>query len=94
MGLDELNEAFNVLGLHKLNAEVLITNERSRQFHEKLGFCVEGRFRDYHFNGERFIDVFRLGMLDSEWSENRPRIESSILLGVNSIPGLDTAKGR
>jgi len=76
LGLDALNEAFYVLGLHKLNAEVLTTNERSLRFHEKMGFCVEGRFRDYHFNGEYFIDVIRLGILESEWSENRPKVES------------------
>jgi UDP-4-amino-4,6-dideoxy-N-acetyl-beta-L-altrosamine N-acetyltransferase len=76
LGLDALNEAFYVLELHKLNAEVLTSNECSLRFHEKLGFCVEGRFRDYHFNGERFIDVIRLGILESEWSENRSKVES------------------
>jgi UDP-4-amino-4,6-dideoxy-N-acetyl-beta-L-altrosamine N-acetyltransferase len=81
LALDALNEAFYVLDLHKLNAEVLITNERSLRFHKKLGFCVEGRFRDYHFNGERFIDVIRLGILKSEWSENRTKIESRITEG-------------
>jgi UDP-4-amino-4,6-dideoxy-N-acetyl-beta-L-altrosamine N-acetyltransferase len=73
LGFDALNEAFHVLGIHKLNAEVLITNERSLHFHEKMGFSVEGRFRDYHFNGKKFIDVIRLGILKSEWSKNKPK---------------------
>ena len=78
LGLDALNEAFCLLGLHKLNAEVLATNKLSLIFHEKLGFCAEGRFRDYHFNGKSFIDVIRFGILKSEWSENRPKVESRI----------------
>lgn len=78
LGLDALNEAFYVLELHKLNAEVLTSNKGGLRFHKKLGFCVEGRFRDYHFNGEYFIDVIRLGILESEWLEKRSKIESQI----------------
>jgi UDP-4-amino-4,6-dideoxy-N-acetyl-beta-L-altrosamine N-acetyltransferase len=78
LGFDALNEAFYILHLHKLNAEVLITNESSLHFHEKMGFTVEGRFRDFHFNGDKFIDVIRLGILESEWSKNKAKIENRI----------------
>jgi UDP-4-amino-4,6-dideoxy-N-acetyl-beta-L-altrosamine N-acetyltransferase len=71
LGIDALNEAFYVLDLHKINADVLINNKRSIHFHEKLGFIREGTFRDYHFNGEQFVDVVRLGVLKSEWVEKR-----------------------
>lgn len=78
LGLDALDEAFNVLSLHKLNAEVLSSNERSLRFHEKMGFHREGIFRDDHFNGEYYVDVVRLGIVKSEWVEKRPEIESLI----------------
>lgn len=88
LGLDALNEAFHVLGLHKLNAEVLKTNQPSLRFHEKLGFSCEGIFRDYHFNGKHFVDVVRFGILKTEWLEKTPEIESHIAMG-NAIAMFD-----
>jgi UDP-4-amino-4,6-dideoxy-N-acetyl-beta-L-altrosamine N-acetyltransferase len=78
LGLDALNEAFDVLRLHKLNTEVLSTNERSLHFHNKLGFRSEGIFRDSHFDGENYINIIRYGILQSEWPEKRPDVEQRI----------------
>ncbi len=78
IGLDALNEAFSVLNLHKLNAEVISTNRRSLRFHEKLGFSREGCFRDYHFDGYDYVDVIRFGILSSEWLKKRSEIEHHI----------------
>ncbi|MBT4944960.1 MAG: UDP-4-amino-4,6-dideoxy-N-acetyl-beta-L-altrosamine N-acetyltransferase [Candidatus Marinimicrobia bacterium] len=78
LGLDALDKAFYELNLHKLNAEVLSTNECSLLFHEKLGFNREGIFRDYHFDGEGFVDVIRLGILKSEWVKKRSEIKNRI----------------
>ena len=78
LGLDALSEAFGPLRLHKLNSEVLATNERSIRFHEKLGFQLEGRFRDFHHDGERYVDVVRVGILSSEWEERRKSIERTV----------------
>lgn len=75
IGLDALNKAFSELNLHKLNAEVLCTNERSLVFHKKLGFTQEGHFRDFHYDGHNYLDVIRFGMLKSEWSQKRSEIE-------------------
>jgi UDP-4-amino-4,6-dideoxy-N-acetyl-beta-L-altrosamine N-acetyltransferase len=78
LGLDALNEAFDVLRLHKLNTEVLSANERSLRFHNKLGFRSEGVFRESHFDGENFIDVIRFGILQSEWLEKHLDVEQRI----------------
>ena len=74
LGIDALDEAFHGLRLHKLNAEALASNQRSLRFHEKLGFQQEGLFREFHFDGERYVDVVRLGLLASEWPEKRAKI--------------------
>ncbi len=79
LGLEALDEAFNALKLHKLNAEVLSTNERSLRFHDKLGFHREGTFRDFYFDGQKYVDVVRFGILNSEWQEKRFEIESRIV---------------
>lgn len=72
LGIDALDQAFSGLNLHKLNSEVLSSNLRSLRFHEKLGFRNEGVFRDFHFDGNHYVDVVRYGMLASEWLQTRP----------------------
>lgn len=86
LGLDAIDQAFYQLNLHKLNAEVLSSNESSLRLHEKLGFSREGVFRDYHFNGKQFVDVVRFGILQSEWGEKRSEIERR-LTNYNSLVG-------
>lgn len=74
MELDALDHAFTSLGLHKLNCEVIATNNKVVNLHKKFGFKEEGVFRDVHFNGKEFIDVIRLGILSSEWLNKRAEI--------------------
>lgn len=74
LGLDALDLAFADLDLHKLNAEVIATNESSLTFHEKLGFVREGELKDMFFDGEQHRPVYRLGILASEWTDARPRV--------------------
>ena len=83
LGLEALDEAFFTLKLHKLNAEVLSTNEKSLRFHEKLGFVREGHFREAHFNGEQYIDVVRFGILELEWSDLRDKISQDAMKYVS-----------
>lgn len=74
-----LNMAFSELNLHKLNCEVLDINPPVINMHKKVGFTIEGTFRDFHFNGERYCDVIRLGMLASEWFEgHKERLEGRL----------------
>jgi UDP-4-amino-4,6-dideoxy-N-acetyl-beta-L-altrosamine N-acetyltransferase len=65
-----LNHAFDQLGLHKLQCEVLAFNEPVIKLHKKFGFKVEGVFREQHRVDERFVDIFRLGLLANEWAEH------------------------
>lgn len=77
LGICALDEAFGPLGLHKVNAEVLVTNARSVHFHEKLGFVREGLLRENYFNGLEVTDVLRFGLLWPEWVERRPALVSA-----------------
>jgi len=71
MGLEAIDLYFSELGFHKLYAEVLETNERSLRFHRKLGFKVEGVFRDHYLSEEGYQSVTRFGLLAAEWPEHR-----------------------
>ena len=78
MSLDALDTAFNEFALEKLNADVLVTNSRSLDIHKKVGFAEEGHFREHFFNGERRIDVIRLGLLASEWPVCKQALEARV----------------
>lgn len=73
LGAAVLGYAFDTLGLHKLCGEVLGFNERSAQFHEKLGFLKEGVLRQQHFDGNSYHDVIRYGLLAAEWMATRSK---------------------
>lgn len=67
LGLAALSYAFGTLALHKLCGEALASNQRSRRFHERLGFTQEAYWRDHHFDGHTYHDVIGYGLLRSEW---------------------------
>jgi UDP-4-amino-4,6-dideoxy-N-acetyl-beta-L-altrosamine N-acetyltransferase len=83
LGIDALDQAFFTLNLHKLNSEALASNQRSLHFHEKLGFRNEGVFRDFRFDGSRYFDVLRYGMLASEWLQMRPEVMRAYINGAS-----------
>lgn len=64
---------FEELGLHRLHAEVLGTNERSIRMLQKVGFTLEGRQRQSRRLGGQWEDLVMLGILDSEWASAAPR---------------------
>ena len=67
LGRAVLAQAFDSLGLHKLCAQVLAGNQRSLDFHRRLGFQPEGVLREQHFDGSRYQDVHLFGLVASEW---------------------------
>jgi UDP-4-amino-4,6-dideoxy-N-acetyl-beta-L-altrosamine N-acetyltransferase len=74
LGFEGLEEAFNGLKLHKLNAEVTSDNGRSLSFHRKLGFEEEGHFKQHYHDGDQYLDVFRFGILAKLWERQRQTI--------------------
>lgn len=58
---------FRQINLHKICGQALAFNERSVNFHRKMGFQQEGILRDQHFDGERYHSVVCFGLLCHEW---------------------------
>jgi diamine N-acetyltransferase len=58
---------FHELGLHRIELEVFETNPRALKAYRALGFTEEGVRRDAVFQGGRFLDCIRLGMLREEF---------------------------
>ena len=67
LGRQALEYGFQCLALHKICGQALGFNQRSIDFHRKMGFCQEGVLRDQHFDGQQFHDVICFGLLNSEW---------------------------
>jgi len=67
LGQAALHHAFNKLKLHKICGQALAYNERSRRFHQNLGFQQEGILREQHYDGERYQNVICFGLLSCEW---------------------------
>lgn len=66
-----LEYAFNDLGLHKIYCEVLDFNTPVINLHKKFGFQIEGIFRSHHKTDAGYADVYRMGLLNSDWGEIR-----------------------
>lgn len=62
-----LDYAFAQARLHKVCGQALAYNQRSIEFHQKMGFSREGVLRDQHFDGEAYHDVICFGLLASQW---------------------------
>ena len=58
---------FQVMGLHRIEADVDPRNERSLRLLDRLGFRREGHLRErYYMNGER-QDAVMMAVLQAEW---------------------------
>lgn len=67
LGITALDYYFEVLSQHKLVAEVLGYNQKSRAFHHKLGFKEEGILRYQYQLHNQYHHVHTYGLLKKEW---------------------------
>lgn len=74
-----LDHAFRELCLEKISCEVLAFNKPVIGLHQKFGFVVEGVFRGHHFWDGEFVDIWRLGLMRSEWDCSRENILNDLL---------------
>lgn len=58
--------AFDELNLHRLWAEVYAYDERKIALFESLGFSIDGRFRDNHFDDGRWHDSLFYSQLSTD----------------------------
>lgn len=63
------------MNLHRLEAEVIETNSASIKLIEKFGFKKEGVLREAKFQNGKFIDIYRYGLLRSEYKNKEMKNE-------------------
>ncbi|MEW6717864.1 MAG: GNAT family protein [Chloroflexota bacterium] len=62
-----LQHGFATLNLNRIALRVFETNPRAIRAYEKVGFILEGRFRQAEFRNGRYIDVLYMSVLREEW---------------------------
>jgi RimJ/RimL family protein N-acetyltransferase len=62
-----LGLAFDGIGLHRVELDVLSINARAYSLYENIGFRVEGRRRDAYRDGEGWCDAIIMAMLEEEY---------------------------
>jgi UDP-4-amino-4,6-dideoxy-N-acetyl-beta-L-altrosamine N-acetyltransferase len=73
-----LSYVFDELELNRLGGEVLSFNTAVLRMHDAFGFRREGVLRERIRKGGTFVDVVLIGMLRSEWLEQRDTIETRL----------------
>ena len=66
-----LEHVFKTLDLNRLSLTVFAYNERALHVYRKAGFKIEGAEREAIFRDGRRWDIVYLGILKSEWLNNR-----------------------
>ena len=66
-----LEYAFRWRGLHRVQLEVLATNEAAVRAYERVGFVHEGRRRESAWVDGAFVDELLMGVLEREWRRTR-----------------------
>lgn len=67
LGQAALDYAFGTLGLKKVFGQVLDFNEKSINFHHRLGFIQEGKLRQHFHDDRGTFDIYQFGLLNNEW---------------------------
>ncbi|MDA7664094.1 UDP-4-amino-4,6-dideoxy-N-acetyl-beta-L-altrosamine N-acetyltransferase [bacterium] len=70
-----LEYGFHRMKLHKISCEVFAGNSVAIRLHERMGFSLEGVFREHAlFEGE-WVDVTRLSLLSEDWQKCREKLK-------------------
>jgi UDP-4-amino-4,6-dideoxy-N-acetyl-beta-L-altrosamine N-acetyltransferase len=73
-----LDHVFGARGLNKLWCEVFAENEAVWKLHESFGFQREAHLRQHVHKHGRYLDVYGLGLLATEWNLARPRVQARL----------------
>ncbi len=70
-----LKYGFETVNLHRIYLRVFESNPRAIRSYERAGFVHEGRERESHFYGGRYIDTLLMSVIWPEWDELKQREE-------------------
>ena len=59
--------SFRSLNLHRIEASYSVGNERSSRLLSRLGFVTEGTLRQFHYNGQQWLDQVATSLINRDW---------------------------
>ena len=71
LGRQGVAYAFKELKLRKLYGKAIAYNQKSINFHKKLGFSYEDTLREHYFDGSDYHDVIVFGFMSEDWFSNK-----------------------
>jgi RimJ/RimL family protein N-acetyltransferase len=66
-----VGHGFENLNFHRIYLHVFETNSGGKRCYEKAGFSVDGRLREARFLEGKYVDVFIMSILKSEWKAEK-----------------------
>lgn len=78
MGLLALEYIFNKMGIRKLCSEVIAFNTASINYHQKLGFGIEGRLVQHINKHNQYFDIILMALFSEKWPEVKRGLMSKI----------------
>jgi len=62
-----LQHGFNTLNLNRIYLRVYATNPRAKRSYEKAGFVLEGTLRQAVYRHGKYVDIYMMSVLRSDW---------------------------
>lgn len=77
MGLLALNYIFEECYLKKLYSKVLSFNDRSINYHKKLGFVEESRLKNHLIKNNNYVDIIEYTLSKEDWEKRKRELEEN-----------------
>ncbi|WP_075313346.1 UDP-4-amino-4,6-dideoxy-N-acetyl-beta-L-altrosamine N-acetyltransferase [Bacillus wiedmannii] len=78
LGLLALDFIFKTKDIHKVCAEIIESNRISLNFHQKFGFQEDGRYENYIYRDNDYIDVITMTLSREQWAERKEAIKKEL----------------
>ncbi|KAH8881408.1 acyl-CoA N-acyltransferase [Thozetella sp. PMI_491] len=75
--------------MHRMALETSGANEGANALYRGLGFVEEGRLREAHYFGGKWLDIVQFSILESEWKALRATERDGVMVTQKDAPGED-----
>jgi GNAT superfamily N-acetyltransferase len=79
--------AFLHARMHRVALETNGANEGANALYRGLGFVEEGRLREAHYFGGKWLDIIQFSMLESEWKALRAAARDGVMVTRKDVHG-------
>ncbi|MBS4022829.1 MAG: UDP-4-amino-4,6-dideoxy-N-acetyl-beta-L-altrosamine N-acetyltransferase [Dethiobacter sp.] len=78
MGLLALNYIFEECYLNKLYSKVLSFNDKSINYHKKIGFVEESMLKNHLIKNNNYVDIIEYTLSKENWEKRKKELEENV----------------